>query len=144
VRSIGVSNFTAGHIERLVEETGVLPAVNQVELHPAFAQPELRAWHDANGVITEAWSPLGPDTDILSNPALGAIAAAHGRTAAQVILRWHIQIGDIPIPKSAHPDRMGRNIAVFDFELTPDQMAALAAIDHGHRTGGDPDTNVEL
>ncbi len=144
VRSIGVSNFTAGHIERLVQETGELPAVNQVELHPDFAQPGLRAWHDANGVITEAWSPLGRHTDILSNPALGAIAAAHGRTTAQVILRWHIQIGDVPIPKSAHPERMRQNIAVFDFELTADEMAALAAIDRGHRTGGDPDTNVEL
>jgi 2,5-diketo-D-gluconate reductase A len=143
-RSIGVSNFTPHHIEQLVESTGVLPAVNQVELHPDFAQPELRAWHDTRGIVTEAWSPLGPHSDILSHPAIAAVAAAHGRTPAQVVLRWHVQIGAVPIPKSAHPERMRQNLAAFDFELSADDMAALAGLDRGNRCGGDPDTNVEL
>lgn len=144
VRSIGVSNFTPRHIEQLVERTGVLPAVNQIELHPDFAQPQLRAWHDARGIVTEAWSPLGANSDILSHPAIAAIAAAHGRTPAQIVLRWHVQIGAVPIPKSAHPERMRQNLAAFDFELSAEDMAALAGIDRGNRIGGDPDTNVEL
>ena len=143
-RSIGVSNFTARHIDALVERTGVLPAVNQIELHPDFAQPEMRAWHDAHGIVTEAWSPLGAHTDILSHPAIAAIAASHGRTPAQIVLRWHVQIGAVPIPKSADPERMRQNLAVFDFELDAADMAALASIDRGNRIGGDPDTNVEL
>ncbi|HEY2790028.1 MAG TPA: aldo/keto reductase [Gaiellales bacterium] len=144
VRSIGVSNFTARHIEALVEATGVLPAVNQIELHPDFAQPEARAWHDAHGIVTEAWSPLGAHTDLLSHPAIAAIAASHGRTPAQIVLRWHVQIGAVPIPKSADPERMRENLAVFDFELGADDMAALHGIDRGNRIGADPDTNVEL
>lgn len=144
VRSIGVSNFTARHIETLVESTGVLPVVNQIELHPDFAQPEMRAWHDARGIVTEAWSPLGAHSDILSHPVIAAIAAGHGRTPAQVVLRWHVQLGAVPIPKSADPERMRQNLAAFDFELGADEMGALAGIDRGNRLGGDPDTNVEL
>ena len=144
VRSIGVSNFTARHIEALVEGTGVLPVVNQIELHPDFAQPRMRAWHDARGIVTEAWSPLGAHTDLLSDPTIAAIAAGHGRTPAQIVLRWHVQIGAVPIPKSADPERMRQNLAVFDFELGGDDMAALNGLDRGNRIGGDPDTNVEL
>jgi 2,5-diketo-D-gluconate reductase A len=143
-RSIGVSNFTPAQIEEIVEATDVLPAVNQVELHPEFAQAELRAWHEAHSIVTESYSPLAPDTDVLRHLQIAAIAAAHGRTPAQVILRWHVQIGAVPIPKSSDPARLRQNLDVFDFELDGDQMAALDAIDRGNRTGGDPETNVEL
>jgi 2,5-diketo-D-gluconate reductase A len=143
-RSIGVSNFTPAQIDEIVERTGVAPVVNQIEVHPEFAQVELRAWHDAHSIVTESYSPLGPDTDILSHPEIAAVAAAHGRTPAQVILRWHVQIGAVPIPKSADPDRLRQNLAVFDFELDPGQMAALDAVNRDNRTGGDPETNLEL
>ena len=143
-RSIGVSNFTPAQIDEIAERTGVAPVVNQIEVHPEFAQAELRAWHDAHSIVTESYSPLGPDTDILNHPEIGAIAAAHGRTPAQVILRWHVQIGAVPIPKSADPDRLRQNLAVFDFELDPGQMAAMDAVNRDNRTGGDPETNLEL
>ena len=143
-RSIGVSNFTPAQVDELVERTGVWPAVNQVELHPEFSQSELRAWHDQHGIVTESYSPLGPDTEVLDNPDVAAVAAAHGRTPAQVILRWHNQIGAIPIPKSADPTRLRQNLDVFGFELDADQMAVLNGIHRDNRTGGDPETNVEL
>jgi 2,5-diketo-D-gluconate reductase A len=143
-RSIGVSNFTPAQIHELAEQTGVLPVVNQVELHPEFAQAELRAWHDERGIATESYSPLGPDTDVLDHPGIAAVGAAHGRTAAQVILRWHLQIGAVPIPKSSDPTRLRQNLDVFDFELDADQMAVLDGINRDNRTGGDPETNVEL
>jgi diketogulonate reductase-like aldo/keto reductase len=142
VRSIGVSNFTPVHIEALVERTGVLPVVNQVEVHPEFAQTELRAWHHQRGILTEAWSPLGPGTAALEHPAVGAIADARGRTPAQVVLRWHLQLGDIPIPKSSRPERLRENLDVFGFVLSTDDMAVLAALDRGNRTGAHPDTDV--
>ena len=143
-RSIGVSNFTPAQVDELVERTGVWPAVNQVELHPEFNQSELRAWHDQHGIVTESYSPLGPDTEVLDNPDVAAVAAAHGRTPAQVILRWHNQIGAIPIPKSRDPTRLRQNLDVFGFELDADQMAVLHGINRDNRTGGDPETNVEL
>ena len=143
-RSIVVSNFTPAQIDELAERTGVTPVVNQVELHPEFAQAELRAWHRERGIITEAWSPLGPETGALRHPAVVQVADAHGRTPAQIVLRWHLQLGDIPIPKSSHPGRLRENIDVFGFELSPDELAALDAVDRGNRTGGDPETNVEL
>jgi 2,5-diketo-D-gluconate reductase A len=143
-RSIGVSNFTPAQIDELVERTGVTPVVNQVELHPEFAQAELRAWHDERGIITEAWSPLGPETGVLRHPTVVQAAAAHERTPAQIVLRWHLQLGDIPIPKSSHPGRLRENIDVFGFELNPDELAALDTVDCGNRTGGDPETTVEL
>jgi 2,5-diketo-D-gluconate reductase A len=142
-RSIGVSNFTPAQIEQVAEATGVLPVVNQVELHPEFSQRELRAWHEEHSIVTESYSPLGPDTEILAHPAIAEIGAAHGRTPAQVILRWHVQIGAVPIPKSARPERLRQNIDVFDFELAADEMDVIAGIDSGNRTGGDPDTTVE-
>jgi 2,5-diketo-D-gluconate reductase A len=143
-RSIGVSNFTARHIERLLAETGVAPAVNQVELHPDFAQPQLRAWHAQHGIVTESWSPLGRDTDVLAHPAIAAVAERQGRTPAQVVLRWHVQIGAVPIPKSADPGRMRENLEALDIELSDADVAELATVDRGNRVGGDPDTNVEL
>jgi diketogulonate reductase-like aldo/keto reductase len=143
-RSIGVSNFTPAQIDEIVERTGTAPVVNQIEVHPEFAQTELRAWHEEHGIVTESYSPLGPDTDVLRNPEIAAIADAHGRTPAQVILRWHVQIGAVPIPKSADPTRLRQNLAVFDFELDAAQMAAIDAINRDNRTGGDPETNLEL
>jgi diketogulonate reductase-like aldo/keto reductase len=143
-RSIGVSNFTPAQIEEVTEATGVPPVVNQIEVHPEFSQAGLRAWHEAHAIVTESYSPLGPDTDVLAHPGIAAVAAALGRTPAQVILRWHVQLGAIPIPKSADPARLRQNLAVFDFELDAGQMAVLDGVNRDNRTGGDPETNLEL
>lgn len=138
VRSIGVSNFTATHLARLVDETGVLPVVNQIELHPRLAQRDLRAFHAEHGIATEAWSPLAQGR-LLADPTLAAIAERIGVSVAQVILRWHIQIGTIVIPKSVTPARIAQNIDIFEFELSADDMAAIAPLDIGERVGPDPD-----
>ncbi|MEV0612472.1 aldo/keto reductase [Nonomuraea sp. NPDC050404] len=143
-RSIGVSNFTPEQIERVAGETGVWPAVNQVEMHPGFPQRELRAWHAEHDIVTESWSPLGAGSKLLDEPAVTDLAATHGRTAAQVVLRWHLQLGAVPIPKSANTERMRQNFEVFDFSLSPEDMARLETLDTGGRIGGDPDTHVEL
>jgi 2,5-diketo-D-gluconate reductase A len=143
-RSIGVSNFTPEHIERVVAETGVRPVVNQVEMHPGFSQRELRAWHAEHDIVTESWSPLARAGRLLDDPVVTGLAAAHGRTPAQVVLRWHTQLGAVPIPKSSDPERMRQNFEVFDFSLSPDDMARMDSLDGSGRTGGDPDTNVEL
>jgi 2,5-diketo-D-gluconate reductase A len=137
-RSIGVSNFNSHHIERLIEETDTAPSVNQVELHVTFSQPELRAYNREHDIATEAWSPLGQGRE-LGLPEIVAIAEAHGRTPAQVILRWHLQIGNIVFPKSVTPERMRENFDVFDFELSDDDLAAIAGLDRGERGGPDPD-----
>jgi 2,5-diketo-D-gluconate reductase A len=142
-RSIGVSNFTPAQIERLVAETAVWPSVNQVELHPRFSQPELRAWHERHGVTTEAWRPLGKGGD-LADSVLGGIARAHERSPAQIVLRWHMQLGNVTVPKSTHRERMASNIDIFDFALTGEEMGAIAELNRGLRLGGDPDTEVEL
>ncbi|MGW2236935.1 aldo/keto reductase [Streptomyces sp. NPDC001759] len=143
VRSIGVSNFTPGHIERLEKETGVLPSVNQIELHPLFPQEELRAFHTAKGIVTESWSPLGRGSDLLDDPALVSIADDLGVTPGQVVLRWHIQLGAVPIPKSSDPGRQRANLDVFGFELDAGQMRAVA--DRAHRRlGGDPEVHEEF
>jgi diketogulonate reductase-like aldo/keto reductase len=143
VRSIGVSNFTAGHIERLEKETGVLPSVNQIELHPLFPQEELRAFHERKGIRTESWSPLGRGSDLLDDPAVAAVADAHGVTPAQAVLRWHTQLGAVPIPKSGDPARQRVNLDVFGFELDDAQMRAIA--DRAHRRiGGDPEAHEEF
>ncbi|MET9765095.1 aldo/keto reductase [Streptomyces sp. NPDC006372] len=143
VRSIGVSNFTPAHIERLEKETGVLPSVNQIELHPYLPQDELRAFHAAKGVLTESWSPLGRGTPLLGDPAVTRIAEAHGVTPGQVVLRWHTQLGVVPIPKSASPERQRANLDVFGFELDADEMRAVA--DRAHRrVGGDPEVHEEF
>jgi diketogulonate reductase-like aldo/keto reductase len=141
VRAIGVSNFNAPHIERLIAETGVAPAVNQVELHPRFQQAGLRREHAELGIVTEAWSPLAQGR-VLGDPAIVEIAAAHDRTAAQVVLRWHLQLGNVVIPKSVTPARIEENFDVFDFHLTPGEMEAIEALDAGERTGPDPETFV--
>lgn len=143
VRSVGVSNFTAEHIERLEKETGVLPSVNQIELHPLFPQDELRAFHERKGIRTESWSPLGRGSDLLDDPAVAAVADAHGVTPAQAVLRWHTQLGAVPIPKSGDPERQRANLDVFGFELDEEQMRAVA--DRAHRRiGGDPEVHEEF
>jgi 2,5-diketo-D-gluconate reductase A len=136
-RTIGVSNFRIEDLERLGRETGTVPTVNQVELHPRFHQTELRAWHEKHEIATEAWSPLGQGA-ILGEPAVVEIAEHHGRTPAQAILRWHLQLGNVVIPKSATPERIRENIDIFDFELDEAEMAAIGEIDTGRRSGPDP------
>ncbi|MEU9879047.1 aldo/keto reductase [Streptomyces phaeochromogenes] len=143
VRSIGVSNFTPEHIERLEKETDVLPSVNQIELHPHFPQDELRAFHTAKGVLTESWSPLGRGSGLLDDPVIVSAAEAHGVTPGQVVLRWHTQLGAAPIPKSSDPGRQRANLDVFGFELSPAQMHAIADRAHA-RMGGDPDVHEEF
>jgi len=138
-RSIGVSNFQPAHLERIIDETGVTPAVNQIELHPGFQQPGLRAVHAQLGITTEAWAPLAKGR-ALEDPTIGGIAAAHGRTPAQVVLRWHLQLGNVAIPKSVTPQHMRSNLEVMDFSLSPEQLTAIAALDSGRRDGPDPDT----
>ena len=140
-RAIGVSNFQPAHLARLEAETGVKPALNQVELHPRFQQAGLRREHADRGIVTEAWSPLAQGEG-LDDPALVAIAEAHGKTTAQVVLRWHLQLGNVVIPKSVTPERIEANFDVFDFHLTQEQMDAVEALDAGDRMGPDPDTFV--
>ncbi len=138
-RSIGVSNFRIEDLLRLEREADYLPTVNQVELHPRLQQADLRAWHAEHAIATEAWSPLAQGA-LLAEPTIATIAAHHERTPAQTILRWHLQLGNVAIPKSATPERIRENIEVFDFELSEDDMAALARLDTGERTGPDPAT----
>ena len=141
VRSIGVSNFEAEHLERVIAETGVTPAINQVELHPYFQQVGLRREHERLGIVTEAWSPLGQGLE-LEDRVIVEIAQAHGKTAAQTIIRWHLQIGNVVIPKSVTPARIAENFDVFDFELSDEQLDAIAALDAGTRIGPDPNTFI--
>jgi 2,5-diketo-D-gluconate reductase A len=140
-KAIGVSNFQVAHLERLAAETGVLPAVNQVEVHPYFGNEQVRAYGQANGIVTEAWSPIAQGK-VLDDPAVVEVAAAAGRTPAQVVLRWHLQRGDVIFPKSSTPARMQENFELFDFTLDDAQMQAITALDRGEdgRQGPDPDT----
>ncbi|CAL9617789.1 aldo/keto reductase [Streptomyces sp. enrichment culture] len=137
-RAIGVSNFLPEHLERLMDATSTVPAVNQIELHPQLAQAGARTFHERHGIATEAWSPLGQGRGLLEVPAVAAVARKHGRTPAQVVLRWHLQLGNVVIPKSVTPSRIRENIEVFDFELDGEDMAAFAALDEGRRLGPDP------
>ncbi|MGW7049210.1 aldo/keto reductase [Streptomyces avermitilis] len=139
VRTAGVSNFQPAHLRRLLDGASLVPAVNQIELHPGLQQAELRALHAELGIATEAWSPLAQGA-VLEEAALTDIAARHGKSPAQVVLRWHLQLGNIVIPKSVTPARIQQNIDVFDFTLSDEEMTAIAAIDRGLRTGPDPDT----
>jgi 2,5-diketo-D-gluconate reductase A len=139
IRSIGVSNFEPEHLRILVDGTGIVPAVNQVELHPLLQQQELREVHAQLGIATEAWSPLGQGS-LLSNPTVTAVAEAHGKTPAQVLIRWHIQLGNIVIPKSVTPERIVSNFDVFDFELSERDMASVSSLGDGTRLGPDPRT----
>ena len=140
-RSIGVSNFQVDHLARLAAETSVVPAVNQIEVHPYFGNEEVRAADTAAGILTEAWSPIAQG-DVLGDPVVTKIADRLGRTPSQVVLRWHVQRGDIVFPKTVNVARMRENFALFDFELTDDDMAAITGLDLGDagRNGPDPDT----
>ncbi|MEU8677612.1 aldo/keto reductase [Streptomyces sp. NPDC048560] len=138
-RAIGVSNFQPAHLQRLLDHSGTVPAVNQVELHPGLQQRELRAFHARHGIATEAWSPLAQGA-VLKDEAITSIAARHEVTPAQVVLRWHLQTGNVVIPKSVTPQRIHQNLDVFGFELTADDIEAVASLDSGMRTGPDPDT----
>jgi 2,5-diketo-D-gluconate reductase A len=138
-RAIGVSNFQAHHLRRLFSQAQVRPAVNQIEVHPYLTQEELRAFDADHEIVTEAWSPIAQGK-VLGDPAIVAIAERLGRTPAQVVLRWHVQRGDVVFPKSVSRQRMQENFELFDFELGTDDMATLTGLDRGERTGPDPDT----
>ena len=140
-RTIGVSNFQPEHLDRIVAETGVVPVVNQVEVHPFFANEDVRSANAKHGVLTEAWSPIAKGT-VVDDDTIGEIASLVGRTPAQVTLRWHVQRGDIVFPKSMNADRMKQNFEIFDFELEPTHMSALDELDQGEsgRMGPNPDT----
>jgi 2,5-diketo-D-gluconate reductase A len=138
-RSIGVSNFTVEHLERIIEETGLVPTVNQIELHPRLQQPELRRFHSEHEIVTEAWSPLARGRAV-SERAIEELADRHGRTPAQVILRWHVQLQNVVIPRSVNPSRIEENFRVFDFSLSDDEMEAVAGLEESARVGPDPRT----
>jgi diketogulonate reductase-like aldo/keto reductase len=146
VRSIGVSNFAPGHLHRIIDETGVTPVVNQIELHPYFPQESMRALHAQLGIQTESWSPLGKRSAPFSEPAVTAPAENHNVTPGQVILRWQVQIGSIPIPKSADPERQRDNLDIFGFELSSDELDAISALGRrdGRLFGGDPAVHEEM
>lgn len=146
VRTIGVCNFTAEHLDRVADETGVMPTVNQIELHPYFPQADMREANAARGVLTEAWSPLGKRQAPFAEPAVAAAAERHGVSPAQVILRWHVQLGSLPIPKSATASRQRSNLDVFEFSLDDDEMAAITGLGRpdGRLFGGDPETHEEM
>lgn len=137
-RAVGVSNFEADHLERIISGAGVVPALNQVELHPRLQQTALRSVHASYGIVTEAWSPLAKG-ELLDDPAIGAIAERLERSPAQVVLRWHLQLGNVVIPKSATPSRIRDNIEVFDFELDNDDLETIAKLDDGTRVGPHPE-----
>ncbi len=140
IRSVGVSNFNPDHLRRIIAETGVTPSVNQIELHPRFQQEALRGFHDELGVKTESWSPLGRAA-VLADPVIGAIAAKHGKTPAQVVIRWHLDNGLIVIPKTSRPERLKENIAVFDYRLDDDDQRRMRGLDKTDgRIGPDPAT----
>jgi 2,5-diketo-D-gluconate reductase A len=138
VRSIGVSNFEIPHLQRLLAETDVTPAVNQIELHPEFPQEDLREFHQQHGILTESWGPLGQGKGLLENPQIVEVAQRKDRTPAQIVLRWHMQLGCVVIPKSVNPDRIRENIDIFDFELDDADMAEISKVRTGERLGGDP------
>ncbi|GAA5612351.1 putative oxidoreductase MSMEG_2408/MSMEI_2347 [Streptomyces platensis] len=137
-KAIGVSNFLPEHLERLMGETSIVPAVNQIELHPQFPQAASRAFHARHNIVTEAWSPIGQGRGLLEDPTLVKLAAKHGKSPAQVVLRWHVQLGNVAIPKSVTPSRIAENIDIFDFELDDADLTALAGLDTGTRLGPDP------
>jgi 2,5-diketo-D-gluconate reductase A len=139
-RAIGVSNFKPAHLQRLFDETDVVPALNQVELHPYLTQDVLRAFDAQHGIATEAWSPIARGGDLLSDPAITALAEKYSKTPAQIVIRWHLQLGNVVIPKSVTPSRIAENFDVFDFELAEDYVTSISALNRDERTGPDPDT----
>ena len=140
-RSIGVSNFRVPDLERLAQEAETMPTINQIELHPLLQQVELRAWHAEHGIVTEAWSPLAQG-GLLDDATIAEIAERHDKTPAQAILRWHLQLGNVVIPKSVTPERIRENIEIFEFELSDEDMAEFARLDSGERIGPDPERFV--
>lgn len=144
IRSIGVSNFTQVHLARVIDETGVVPAVNQIELHPHFPQAAMRAFHAEHGIQTQSWSPLAQLRSLLDDPIVTAVAAAHEVTPSQAVLRWHVQLGSIPIPKSATASRQRENLGIFGFELSDAEVDSISALESGRLWGGDPETNEEF
>ncbi len=144
VRSIGVSNFTPEHLRRIIDATGVAPAVNQVELHPYFPQAELRKVHQELGIVTESWSPLAVRSELLTEQPITDAAAAHGVTPGQVVLRWHVQLGAVPVPKSADATRQRENLDVFGFELTDAEVQAISGLERGRLWDADPETHEEM
>lgn len=144
IRSVGVSNFTQEHLAFIIRESGVVPTVNQVELHPHFPQAAMRAFHAENGIQTESWTPLARQKSVLADPIVTAVADAHGVSPAQAVLRWHVQLGSIPLPKSASTDRQRENIDVFGFELTDAEVESISSLESGRLWGGDPETNEEF
>lgn len=146
VRSIGVSNFTEKHLREVIADTGVTPAVNQIEMHPYFVQDGLRAVHSELGILTESWSPLGKRSAPFDQPPVARAAEAHGVTPAQVVLRWHLQLGALPVPKSASPERQRLNLDVFGFELDEQELTAISGLHRrdGRLFGGDPDIHEEM
>lgn len=144
IRSVGVSNFTKAHIERLDGETGVLPAVNQIQLSPALPRTALRTYLEKHGIVTQSYSPLGRKEGAHQAPVVRELAQRYGRTPEQVILRWHVQQDLVAIPKSADPRRQAANLAVFDFELSPEDMSRMRALDHGESAAVDPDRHEEF
>jgi 2,5-diketo-D-gluconate reductase A len=142
ISSVGVSNFEPAHLDRIIAETGVVPAVNQVELHPYLAQATVREYDTAHDIRTEAWSPLAKGGELLAEPVLAEIGARHGKTPAQTVIRWHLQLGNVVIPKSVTPARVRENLDVFDFVLSDAELDAINALDRGHRTGPDPNVFV--
>ncbi|MGR3932865.1 aldo/keto reductase [Streptomyces sp. BRA346] len=139
-KAIGLSNFHPAHTQRLLSEASVTPVIDQVELHPQLQQSELRAFNSRHNIATEAWSPLGQGKGLLEEPKLAEIAAKHGKSAAQVVLRWHLDLGNVVIPKSVTPSRIKENIDVFDFELDSEDLSAIGSLDSGNRLGPNPDT----
>ncbi|ANY07290.1 aldo/keto reductase [Pseudonocardia sp. HH130630-07] len=139
VRSIGVSNFQVAHLDRLARETSTVPAVNQIEFHPNLVQRELREYHQQHGIATEAWSPIGQGKGLLDAPELTELAEKYDRSAAQVVLRWHVQLGNIVFPKSNNPERIKENFEIFDFSLSEDDIASIEKLHTGKRIGPDPD-----
>ncbi|MDC5698505.1 aldo/keto reductase [Intrasporangium calvum] len=139
VRAVGVCNFHVPHLQRLLDETGVLPSINQIELHPYLQQDELRRFHAEHGIATEAWSPLASGKEVLTDATIGEVAAKHGVTPAQAIIRWHLDIGNVVIPKSVTPSRIAENADVFGFRLDQEDLDAFATLERGMRTGPDPD-----
>jgi 2,5-diketo-D-gluconate reductase A len=138
-RAIGVSNFHIPHLKRLAEETATVPAVNQIELHPWLPQTELRAYHQRHGIATEAWSPLAKGGELLADELIVGLSEKYGKTPAQIVLRWHLQLGNIAIPKSVTPSRVRENADIFDFELSDDDVASISELGNGRRLGPDPD-----
>jgi len=138
-RSIGLSNFKPAHIDRLLAEATIQPTVNQIQLNPRITRPEQRTYNLEHGIVTEAWSPLGAGSDLLENPTLAAIGAKYDKTPGQVVLRWHIELGIVAIPRSANPGRIAQNINIFDFELTTDEIATISALDTGEEQRVDSD-----